>query len=588
MPVSRKSRTELVRKYFPKKDYKLVEKEIIVPGSYMVPYSKIGPDGKEVEELEEVEIPEERIDRWVENYDKMIAKGRFAPAPYRHDLSAQPVKVRNGKPDAADNDAANNAGYWAALRKRRDGKLVGLLAVPRGTEHEERVGKSVREVSLLAQPNVSFDGQQFDDAITHVALVTHPVVGGQMGENFREVYEDAPEGSVAIALSQFKSPLSLAYGRYVRGQGSNRMVRNTGNSSSISVDTKTGHVAHTAYMEVPTRIKKKARKGETQGQRARRILAHGRNGIKTPRRYSNHTDPAWRKTMAKSYWSQKKALGLSTFKEAQRLADQVLALSRFNYLALSSSGPATPADPSADGVPPVENPTSTNANAATVKDALEILAQLGLTLPDDTDAESLVERIVVAGQALIAQKGSEPTGPEAVKEAPSGSKTQPKGVAMSAAGIIDPTTFKDPTQKLAMEGIVKAGRGSYQTRIDEAVRTGRCTPEHAEKYLKPHMANLALSFDAEGRTVNSLMDALLAPIESLPAGHVLTGRSDMQVLALSAAGMGNLRTQKKPGEEADPNPEVAKTEELEAQLDEFNRNTGRTNYIPKSRRNKQS
>lgn len=144
----------------------------------------------------QVYVSPERVSRFAETFRQMRDNGLKIPAPYHHDPKAVPVR-ENAEP--SDVDAYRNAGFWTQMIevKSDDGKeseLIGVIDAPRD-EDADRIGKTVTEVSpILADKWVDGKGNEYKDAITHVALVTHPIQPGQ--ENF-------------IAMSHFLSHRDL-------------------------------------------------------------------------------------------------------------------------------------------------------------------------------------------------------------------------------------------------------------------------------------------------------------------------------------------------------------------------------------------
>ena len=160
-------------------------KRIIRPGTYTVPRA----DGTRAR----VHIGPQRISKWLSTFDAMKKVGLGIPAPWRHEEKALPVRLDG---DKKDTDAYNNAGFWKRLWvDDKDGSLYGEVDVPR-EENADRLGKTVVDVSLLAKPKwTDGQGNEYDDALTHIALVTHPVAKDH--DNFRP----SPSESEAIACS---------------------------------------------------------------------------------------------------------------------------------------------------------------------------------------------------------------------------------------------------------------------------------------------------------------------------------------------------------------------------------------------------
>lgn len=163
-------------------------KRIIRPGTYSIRRK----DGTTTR----IHIGRERIKRWVDNFTKMKASGLKIPAPWRHEEKAQPARL---DADHSDWDAYNNGGFWEELHVGDDGALYGTVDVPNAKD-AEKVGTTVQDVSLLAKPEwMDGEGTKYQDAITHIAMVVHPVAKDD--QNF--VPQDAP--AIALSLSEFYS-----------------------------------------------------------------------------------------------------------------------------------------------------------------------------------------------------------------------------------------------------------------------------------------------------------------------------------------------------------------------------------------------
>ena len=119
----------------------------------------------------------------------MTQAGLKIPAPWKHDAAALPFSSEGAS-------SKDNAGFWKDIWEK-DGQLFGMLSVPR-EEDASRVGTSVVEVSPLVQNWKDGKGRSWDDSITHIALVTHPVVPGQ--DNF----EPIDSTSMALSISTLK------------------------------------------------------------------------------------------------------------------------------------------------------------------------------------------------------------------------------------------------------------------------------------------------------------------------------------------------------------------------------------------------
>jgi len=161
------------------------DKQILKPGTYNVP----APDGT----MQKVHLSAERFKRWVDNFKKMAAAGLNIPAPWRHDEKAIPLRL---SADQGDTDAFQNGGFWRDLWVDNNGTLHGRVEVPDEETAKQKIGKTVREVSPLVKGKwADGAGNEYEDAITHIALVTHPVAQAQ--ENFTPI-----AASLAFSHSQ--------------------------------------------------------------------------------------------------------------------------------------------------------------------------------------------------------------------------------------------------------------------------------------------------------------------------------------------------------------------------------------------------
>lgn len=138
---------------------------------------------------EEVFLPE-RLKKIADSYAQMKEAGINVPAPWWHNSNeAVPSKELL-------KDSKNNAGWWNDLFLDENGDLVGEVEVPL-EEDAKKIGTTVKEVSpLIRKKFIDGNGRIWDDVVTHVAFVTHPVQAGQ--DDFKPV---KTEDEVAIAMS---------------------------------------------------------------------------------------------------------------------------------------------------------------------------------------------------------------------------------------------------------------------------------------------------------------------------------------------------------------------------------------------------
>jgi len=107
------------------------------------------------------DVPKQRLKHWADTFSAMKAAGVKVPVPLGH-----------------TNDPAANRGEVVDMYVEGD-TLYGVIDLI-GNDALPLASRS--EVSIFAEPvMMAGDGKRFDDAITHVALVTDPVVNKQDG-----------------------------------------------------------------------------------------------------------------------------------------------------------------------------------------------------------------------------------------------------------------------------------------------------------------------------------------------------------------------------------------------------------------------
>lgn len=202
----------------------------------------------------------------------------------------------------------------------------------------------------------------------------------------------------------------------------------------------------------------------------------------------------------------------------------------------------------------------TNASEASVKDAVQALSKHGISLPQDTTAKNLVERLMVAIQALDGKKEDE----DQINQVPQGQGTeQPLPIAMgddtmkvtvskdgkalefatAAEREEFQTAFKgheDTHQKseaLAKQALAFAGQSVKQrfiSHVEALVDSGRIPPVLATEKLKPMIDAYEFSLGEDGKQTPRELDRALEILEALPEnatgfgglGRLLTERGN--------------------------------------------------------------
>ena len=137
--------------------------------------------------FEFVPVTRERIQSLVSTFSAMRSNGLKVPAPWKHDFGITALSIGdNGLLD----DSTQNAGFWESLTAEigQDGKMAlnGVVNVPGDPNDPNtpagKVGTVVQDTSIYTRRNVPLTTDKdeiLDEAIMHIALVTHPIEAGQ-------------------------------------------------------------------------------------------------------------------------------------------------------------------------------------------------------------------------------------------------------------------------------------------------------------------------------------------------------------------------------------------------------------------------
>lgn len=156
------------------------KKQILRPGVYFV---NDGNNGRRLEY-----ITAERLEHWASQHKKMVEAGLHVPAPAIHKKEAEPTNSLKTSKD--------NFGWWEQIEFTGDA-LEGVVDIPVKSD-QERIGKTVKEVSIYAKPKfIDGLGNEWKDVLTHIAIVTNPIEPNQ--KNFEKV----EDGSLSVAMSDF-------------------------------------------------------------------------------------------------------------------------------------------------------------------------------------------------------------------------------------------------------------------------------------------------------------------------------------------------------------------------------------------------
>lgn len=136
------------------------------------------------------------LDKAVSTFNTMKAKGLKVPAPWKHDFNITAFSKFEEGNEGLLEDSTKNAGFWDSLEvtQREDGKyaLVGEIEAPGDPKNPDtpagKIGTSVKDTSIYMRRGLELtdgSGEVLENALMHIALVTHPIEPNQ--KNFEEI-----------------------------------------------------------------------------------------------------------------------------------------------------------------------------------------------------------------------------------------------------------------------------------------------------------------------------------------------------------------------------------------------------------------
>lgn len=146
-----------------------------------------------LKKYEFVPVTRERLQNLVQTFTKMKSSGMKIPGPWKHDFGITALSIGDNGLLA---DSTQNAGFWDDLTTKidSDGKmaLVGKIDAPGDPNDPNtpagKIGTIVKDTSIYTRRNVPLTDQNdtLDEAIMHIALVTHPIENGQSNFQLKE------------------------------------------------------------------------------------------------------------------------------------------------------------------------------------------------------------------------------------------------------------------------------------------------------------------------------------------------------------------------------------------------------------------
>lgn len=414
-------------------------------------------------------ITEEFIRTRVNNTAKLLKDGNGAPVLLEHaDAKTNEGLPRNKRQILADR-IANGVGWLVDVKMKPTGEAVHVLDIK-----NEEIAKKLRtgEIKFTSPeyrstPWSDGDGHTYQNYISHVALTHHPRVKAQS-----EIKELTLDGIPALqfSLADYVEPLQMSEQTAAEKQTILRALLKEITYIPDGIEISEADFDLDNLIKVLTGLSEVRKKAEAARQAAE---------VAAP------------------------SIAMSADDEGDEEGKK--------KPAMKEGGEEKPKDPPA-------NPDLPDADAGKEEQQLQalvtILAELGMALPADTTAETIVRDLLTAAKTLKAAKAIE-------KPAEQDDNLSPvEGRGPQQFSVADATSDKF-TNKLLAKFIMQA-HGGIKAKGDALVSAGKITPHVRDSILTPAQ----LQFSTEGDLVPSFTaDQVFDLLGGLPTGLHL----DMQL-----------------------------------------------------------
>lgn len=190
--------------------------------------------------------------------------------------------------------------------------------------------------------------------------------------------------------------------------------------------------------------------------------------------------------------------------------------------ASDSDGSETPTP--SDDASPTDTIGATNEQAPDLLDSvLNLLHEHGITLPDDTTDDSLINHLRVALTALLNRQ--EPDGDEdgVDDDTQDSPQAMPQPVAPTIATMSVQQRKMLERAAVAERALAETHRGNTTQRLAALLKSGRCTPAEHDAQLRT-LGTVRMSMKDDGTFKQNRVDFFLEDRESVPEGTYWTDK----------------------------------------------------------------
>jgi hypothetical protein len=221
----------------------------------------------------------------------------------------------------------------------------------------------------------------------------------------------------------------------------------------------------------------------------------------------------------------------SRFKAALKAGIQVMGSDYDPDEDKDDMGAGTPVDAAADSADtptPSDDPSPTDTigtDAAQAPDLLDsvlnLLHEFGVSLPDDTTDESLINHLRVALTALLAAGGDDEPEDEMTGDDQPKVDAMPQPVAPTIATLSVQQRKALDRAAIAERALAESHKKNLEQKLGSLLRSGRCTPHEHDNQLRA-LNTVRMSMQDDGTFRESRVDYFVEDRETVPAGTYWT------------------------------------------------------------------
>lgn len=221
----------------------------------------------------------------------------------------------------------------------------------------------------------------------------------------------------------------------------------------------------------------------------------------------------------------------SRFKAALKAGIQVMGSDYDPDEDKDDMGAGTPVDAAADSADtptPSDDPSPTDTigtDAAQAPDLLDsvlnLLHEFGVSLPDDTTDESLINHLRVALTALLAAGGDDEPEDEMTGDDQPKVDAMPQPVAPTIATLSVQQRKALDRAAIAERALAESHKKNLEQKLGSLLRSGRCTPHEHDNQLRT-LNTVRMSMLDDGTFRESRVDYFVEDRETVPAGTYWT------------------------------------------------------------------